>query len=67
MNKDDMAGGSFGWYVGAPIRFFAQFGILGIPFVLAYTGLLIVAGTALVAGGLWFSVNALYYLLFANF
>jgi hypothetical protein len=65
--RDEVAGGSFGWYVGAPVRFFSQFGILGIPFVFAYTALLIVVGTVVVAGGIWFSVNALFYLLFANF
>lgn len=65
--RDHVAGGEFGWFIGAPVRFFASFGILGIPFIFAYTALLIVAGTIIIGGGIWFSVVALFYLLFGTF
>lgn len=51
-------------YVGAPVRFFAKFGILGLPFIFAYWLFLTVAGTAIVIGAIWGGVVALFYVLF---
>lgn len=62
--KEHVAGGSFGWFIGAPVRFFSQFGILGAPFIAAYSIFLIVAFSAAICGFIWFSVICFMYLLF---
>jgi hypothetical protein len=52
--------------LGAPVRLFAGWGVLGIPFIFVYWLFMIVAGTALVIGAVWGGVVALMYVLFAN-
>jgi hypothetical protein len=64
--NDHIVGGTFGRIIGAPVRFFAGFGVLGIPFILAYNLLLIVLGTVLIIATIWGGVVALMYLLFGR-
>lgn len=59
-----IAGGTFGRIWGAPIRFFAQFGILGVPFMFVYTVASIIIGSAVVIGFIWGAVVALFFPLF---
>ncbi|MDZ7790346.1 MAG: hypothetical protein U5L08_07635 [Xanthomonadales bacterium] len=63
---DHIVGGAFGRFIGAPVRFFAEFGVLGIPFILVYSLLLTIVGSAIVLGTIWGGVVALLYVLFGN-
>lgn len=49
--------------LGTPVRLFAKWGLLGIPFILVYWLFLTVAGSAIVIGAIWGGVVALIYLL----
>lgn len=64
MNDEHTVGGKLAQIWNAPNAFFAQFGILGVPFMFVYTFASIIIASVAVIGFIWGSVVALFFLLF---